>query len=245
MPQRRDALLLAAVLALPTAAAEATTLIVVRSAFNVYIGADSLRREGDQRTEVCKIKRHGDTVVAIAGFMGAQGSPVSIETALEEASATWSGSVEQRADTLANVIRNQLASLAKFLREGNESAREYFEKRLRDQEAIQFVVTRNEDRLQKVAIRLLVPSIREDTVVVTTRPLEFEGWAVLGTSTATRKMSAGAQQVISTFPGAEIARRLLEAEMRDTPEAVGPPINIIEAGAAGFKWIERSPICAQ
>jgi hypothetical protein len=245
MPQRRVALLLAAVLALPAAAVEATTLVVVRSAFNVYIGADSLRREGDQRTEVCKIKRHGDTVVAIAGFMGAQGSPVSIETAFEEASATWSGSVEQRADTLANVIRTQLASLSKFLREGNESAREYFEKRLQDQEAIQFVVTRNEDRLQRVAIRLMVPSIRDDMVVVTTRPLEFEGWAVLGTSTATRKMSPGAQQVISTFPGAEIARRLLEGEIRDTPEAVGPPINIIEAGAAGFKWIERSPGCAQ
>ena len=89
----------------------------------------------------------------------------------------------QRADTLASVIRTQLSSLSKFLREGSDSAREYFEKRLRDQEAIQFVVTRNEHRLQRVAIRLLIPSIKDDTVVVTTRALDFEGFAVLGTST--------------------------------------------------------------
>ena len=141
------------------------------------------------------------------------------------------------------MVRSQLAGLSKFLREGSDSAREYFEKRLRDQEAIQFVVTRNENRLQHVAIRLLIPSIKDDTVVVTTRTLDFEGFAVLGTSSATRKMSTGQQQVLSMLPGVDIARRLLEAEIRDTPEAVGPPINIIEAGAGGVRWIDRSPAC--
>ena len=244
MPIRRAAFLLACVLTVATSTAEATTIVVVRSAFNVYIGADSLRREGDERSEICKIKHHGDTVVAMAGFMAAQGSPVSIETAVAEASTTWSGTADQRADALAAVVRSQLAGLSKFLREGSDSAREYFEKRLRDQEAIQFVVTRNEDRLQHVAIRLLIPSIKDDTVVVTTRTLDFEGFAVLGTSSATRKMSTGQQQVLSMLPGVDIARRLLEAEIRDTPEAVGPPINIIEAGAAGVRWIDRSPACA-
>ena len=243
MPIRRAASLLACVLTVATSTAEATTIVVVRSAFNVYIGADSLRREGDERSEICKIKHHGDTVVAMAGFMAAQGSPVSIETAVAEASASWSGTADQRADALAAVVRSQLAGLSKFLREGSDSAREYFEKRLRDQEAIQFVVTRNEDRLQHVAIRLLIPSIKDDTVVVTTRTLDFEGFAVLGTSSATRKMSTGQQQVLSMLPGVDIARRLLEAEIRDTPEAVGPPINIIEAGAAGVRWIDRSPAC--
>ena len=80
-------------------------------------------------------------------------------------------------------------------------------------------------------------------MVVTTRTLDFEGFAVLGTSSATRKMSTGQQQVLSMLPGVDIARRLLEAEIRDTPEAVGPPINIIEAGAAGVRWIDRSPAC--
>ena len=223
--------------------ADATTIVVVRSAFNVYIGADSLRREGDERSEICKISHHGDTVVAMAGFMAAQGSPVSVESAVAEASASWSGTVDQRADALAAVIRSRLSSLSKFLREGNESAREYFEKRLRDQEAIQFVVTRNEDRLQRVAIRLLTPSVTDDTVVVTTRALDFEGFAVLGTSSATRKMSTGQQQVLSMLPGVEIARRLLEAEIRETPEVVGPPINIIESGSAGVRWIDRSGVC--
>jgi hypothetical protein len=175
--------------------------------------------------------------------MAAQGSPVSIESAVAEASASWSGTVDQRADALAAVIRSRLSSLSKFLREGNESAREYFEKRLRDQEAIQFVVTRNEDRLQRVAIRLLTPNVKDDTVVVTTRALDFEGFAVLGTSSATRKMSTGQQQVLSMLPGVEIARRLLEAEIRETPEVVGPPVNIIEAGSAGVRWIDRSGVC--
>ena len=226
-----------------SATAGATTIVVVRSAFNVYIGADSLRREGDQRGEICKIRYVGDTVVAMAGFMAAQGGPVSIESAVDEASASWSGTIDQRADALAAVIRSQLASLSKFLRDGSDSAREYFEKRLRDQEAIQFVLTRHEDRLQRVAIRLLIPSIKDDTVVVTTRALDFEGFAVLGTSSATRQMSPGQQQVLSMLPGVEIARRLLEAEIRDTPEAVGPPINIIEAGATGIRWIDRNGAC--
>ena len=243
MPVRRTASLLACVLTLAASPAGATTIVVVRSAFNIYIGADSLRREGDERTEICKIRHQGDTVVAIAGFMSAQGSPVSIETAIDEASASWSGTVDQRADALAAVVRSQLSSLSKFLRDGNDSAREYFERRLRDQEAIQFVVTRHEDRLQRVAIRLLIPTVRDDTVVVTTRALDFEGFAVLGTSSATRKMSTGQQQVLSMLPGVDIARRLLEAEMRDTPDAVGPPINIIEAGSAGVRWIDRSAVC--
>jgi hypothetical protein len=239
----RSASLLFCTLVVCTPTAEATTIVVVRSAFNVYVGVDSLRREGDQRSDVCKIKRDGDTVVAIAGFMGAQGSPVSIETAFAEASASWSGTVDQRADALANVIRTQLSSLSTFLREGSDSAREYFEKRLRDQEAIQFVVTRYEQRLQRVAIRILVPSIKDDTIVVSTRPLDFEGFAVLGSSAATRKLSAGQQQVLSMLPGVDIARRLLEAEIKESPDAVGPPIHIVEAGAAGVRWIERATVC--
>jgi hypothetical protein len=243
MPIRRAASLLAYAVILAAPPAGATTIVVVRSAFNVYIGADSLRREGDQRNQICKIRHLGDTVVAVAGFMAAQGSPVSIESAVDQASASWSGTVDQRADALANVIRTRLSNLSTFLREGSDSAREYFEKQLRDQEAIQFVVTRNEDRLQRVAIRLLTPSLKGDTVVVTTRSLDFEGFAVLGTSSATRKMSTGQQQVLSMLPGVEIARRLLDAEIRETPEAVGPPINIIEAGAAGIRWIDRSGVC--
>ena len=243
MPGQRITYLAAWALFLAVGTAEATTIVVVRSAFNIYIGVDSLRREGDQRTEICKIRRQGDTVVAIAGFMAAEGSPVSIETAIDEASASWSGTVDERADALATVVRSQLSSLSRYLREGSDSARDYFEKRLRDQEAIQFVVTRHEDRLQRVAIRLLTPTIKDDTVVVTTRALDFEGFAVLGTSSATRKMSTGQQQVLSMLPGVDIARRLLEAEIRDTPEAVGPPINIIEAGSAGVRWIDRSAVC--
>jgi hypothetical protein len=243
MPRLRAACLVICALSLAAPAAQATTIVVVRSAFNVYIGADSMRREGDQRSEICKIRHYGDTVVAMAGFMAAQGSPVSIESAVDEASASWSGTTEQRADALAAEVRTRLSSLSRFLREGSDSARQYFEKRLRDQEAIQFVVTRNEDRLQRVAIRLLIPSIKDDTVVVTTRSLDFEGFVVLGTSSATRKMSPGQQQALSMLPGPEIARRLLEAEIRDTPEAVGPPINIIETGAAGIRWIDRSGAC--
>lgn len=243
MPPFRVTSGLAAALLLAAATAEATTIVVVRSAFNVYIGADSLRREGDVRSQVCKIQRDGNTVVAIAGFMAAQGSPVSIETAFAEASRTWSGTVDQRADALAGVIRMQLARLAEFLRTGSESARRYFEQRLRDQEAIQFVVTRYEDRLQRVAIRRLVPRLEGEAVVVTSHELDFEGFAVLGSSAATRKMSAGQQQVLSMLPGVDIARRLLEAEIRETPEAVGPPINIIEAGASGLRWIERDAVC--
>jgi hypothetical protein len=175
--------------------------------------------------------------------MGAQGSPVSIETAFAEASRTWTGDVDQRADTLARVITAQLTSLSRFLRDGSESARAYFEQRLRDQEAIQFVITRNESRLQKVAIRMIVPSLEDGEVAVATRSLDFEGFAVLGTSAATRKMSVGQQQVLSMLPGVDITRRLLEAEMRDSPDAVGPPINIIEAGNAGVRWVDRSPAC--
>lgn len=243
MAALRVASVIAAGLLLTAGTAKATTIVVVRSAFNVYIGADSLRREGDARSEICKIQRDGDTVVAIAGFMAAQGSPISIETAFGEASRLWSGSVEQRADALTAVISRRLTGLSRYLREGSASAKAYFEQRLRDQEAIQFVVTRYEDRLQRVAIRMLVPSLRGDEVVVTQRALDFEGFAVLGSSTATRQMSTGQQQVLSMLPGVDIARRLLEAEIRATPEAVGPPINIVEAGAAGIRWIERDAVC--
>lgn len=231
-------------LSLTAAAAEATTIAVVQSAFNVYIGVDSLRRVGDQRTTSCKIQRTGDTVLALTGVVAYEGAPYTIDDAVAKTASQWVGSVEQRADMLADAIRAELLSLSRYLLAGDEARREFYDRRLRDQQVIQFVVTRSERGLQRVAIRLLVPSVVEGAAVVAIRSMEFEGYAVLGTSAAARRMGPAEQQLLFTLPGAVVARRLVEAEIKETPEAVGPPVQIIEAGSAGLRWIERSDVCS-
>ena len=94
-----------------------------------------------------------------------------------------------------------------------------------------------------MAIRLLVPSIKDDTVVVTTRALDFEGFAVLGTSSATRKMSTGQQQVLSMLPGVDIARRLLEAEIRDSPDSRRPADQHHRSGVRRRPLDRAQPVC--
>lgn len=243
MRRRVVAVLVGCALSLTAAAVEATTIAVVQSAFNVYIGVDSLRRVGDQRTTSCKIQRTGDTILALTGVVAYEGAPYAIDDAVARTAGTWVGTVEQRADLLADALRTQLLSLSRFLLAGDEARRDFYDRRLRDQQVIQFVVTRSERGLQRVAIRLLVPSVVDGAAVVAIRAIEFEGYVVLGTSAAARRMGPAEQQLLFTLPGAVVARRLVEAEIRETPEAVGPPVQIIEAGSAGLRWIERTDVC--
>jgi hypothetical protein len=65
---------------------------------------------------------------------------------------------------------------------------------------------------------------------------------MLGVSTAFNRMSTPERRHAFDLPGAEAAKRLVEAEFISS--LVGPPVNVVEISVRGIQWIAQSPACA-
>ena len=94
-------------------------------------------------------------------------------------------------------------------------------------------------------VTTLVPVISRGVVPVEPRDFPFPASApgvMLGTSTAFNRMSLSERRRAFALPGPEAARRLVEAEF--VSSLVGPPVNVVEIGSGGIRWIDQSPACA-
>jgi hypothetical protein len=94
-------------------------------------------------------------------------------------------------------------------------------------------------------VTYLVPGVARNVVSVEPRdfPLpESAPGVMLGISTAFNRMSTSERRQTFALPGAEAAKRLVEAEF--VSSLVGPPVNVVEISASGIQWIAQSPACA-
>ena len=94
-------------------------------------------------------------------------------------------------------------------------------------------------------VTTLVPDISRGIVSVEPRDFPFPESAPgvrLGVARAFNRLSTPDRREAFALPGAEAAKRFVEAEFRSN--LVGPPVNVVELGSAGIRWIAQSVACA-
>jgi len=231
--------------------ANATTIVVVRSDGKIYLAADSRRITGAGRPaqkiqEACKIRVRGGLVMAAAGLVDFPDLPdlpggLSLDRAFSRASESWTPTSSLREKNTLFVDRaiaevkpywQKLLSLA--------GGRELFARAV-----VQIVLVGIDGTTPAAIVTYLVPGVARDVVSVEPRdfPLpESAPGVMLGISTAFNQMSTPERRQTFALPGAEAAKRLVEAEF--VSSLVGPPVNVVEIGSSGIRWIDQSPACA-
>ena len=232
--------------------ANATTIVVVRSEGKLYLAADSRRITGAGRPaqkvhEACKIRVRGGLVMAAAGLVDFPDLPdlpggLSIDRAFARASASWTPSASLREKN------------ARFIDRAIAEVRPYWQKlaalpglRERDwlaQAVVQTVLVGIDGDAPVAIVTTLVPNMSSGVVSVERRDFPFPESApgvMLGIATAFNRMSLLDRRQAFALPGAEAAKRLVEAEFISS--LVGPPVNVVEIGSSGIQWIHQSPAC--
>jgi hypothetical protein len=231
--------------------ANATTVVLVRSGGKIYLAADSRRiigagRPAQQIREACKIRVRGSLVMAAAGLVDFPDLPdlpggLSIDRAFARASESW---------TTASSLREKNA---RFIDRAIAEVRPYWQKlvslpggrELFDRAVVQTVLVGVDGTAPAAIVTYLVPGIVRGVVSVEPRDFPFPESApgvMLGVSTAFNQMSMTERRQLFDLPGADAAKRLVEAEFISS--LVGPPVNVVEISASGIQWIAQSPACA-
>ena len=72
-------------------------------------------------------------------------------------------------------------------------------------------------------------------------PRQTEVFGV-GETAAMMTYLAGLPELPDALPA--LAEQMVELEIADRPALVGPPVDIVRAGASGIEWLHRKPVCA-
>jgi hypothetical protein len=231
--------------------AHATTIVLVRSEGKFYLAADSRRITGAGRPAqkihtACKIRVGGGLVMAAAGLVDFPDLPdlpggLSLDRAFARASESWTATASLRE-------KNTL-----FVDRAIAEVRPYWQKlvslaggrQLLERAVVQTVLVGIEGTTPAAIVTYLVPAIARDVVSVEPRDFPLPDSApgvMLGISTAFNRLSTPERRRAFDLPGAEAAKRFVEAEFISS--LVGPPVNVVEISSSGIQWIDQSPECA-
>ena len=248
----KSALIGLSVLCLSTVAS-ATTIVIVRSDGKLYLAADSRRIVGAGRPqqrirEACKIRVGGGLVMAAAGLVDVPDLPdlaggLSLDRAFSRASASWTTTSSLREKNTLFVDR-AIAEVQPYWQNLVALPGGRGRERLA-QAVVQTVLVGIDGDAPVAIVTTLVPNMSRGVVSVERRDFPFPESApgvMLGIATAFNRMSLLDRRQAFALPGAEAAKRLVEAEFISS--LVGPPVNVVEIGSSGIQWIGQSPECA-
>jgi hypothetical protein len=240
-------------------AVHSTTLIVIRRERQITVAGDSRTKYGTQgpTIKVCKIERlNGDVFFAGSGMV--LDTRVDGYSANEIALKGKPGTIAFRAAAFAEAIKGPLLQSARWGRQNAPEAvyREFWggssavvlnvvfvgmENRVASISAVDF--TKIEDAQgNPVRININIRSCRGS-------PCGDAEHALIISMGQTDAISNEINSLL-TGPGglpvndAKTARHLVEMEITDRPDKVGPPISIVQINNSGAHWIDKG-VCAQ
>jgi hypothetical protein len=56
-------------------------------------------------------------------------------------------------------------------------------------------------------------------------------------------MTQEQRERIFSLPSELAVIGIIEAQIRETPQVVGPPINLVKIGPTGYEWMRSSEVC--
>ena len=228
----------------------ATTLAVIRTPDQVIIAAaDSLLvwYGGDRRPQLtCKLDTHDDVIFATAGLVASPENDFNVQTFVDMALAT-PGTLAERAQVLERLLEGRL--LGTLTRIRHELPR-LFAKQLESGFVLNVTLGAVRDQVAQLEMRDFYAETEPDGTSQLRvarvscprdcpRPTEVFG---VGETSAMMEYLGTLPQLPAELPG--LAEQLVQIEIADRPELVGPPVDMLRTSNAGVEWLQQKPACA-
>ncbi len=232
--------------------ANATTIVVARSANEIVIGADSKVTDtygNELGSQVCKIQQVGNLFVAFEGLLRDKATGFSVpDITVRALQLKPDASAAEKVQILTGFLTSEL--FAELPRVRANSADEFHTK-LEGQTFLRVVVAGFEGNRPVVFVRQFRTTFIARGIGVTVIPDDC--LADCKGDVVTRFL--GETEAIEGLPedtpgfwqeGLTVGvRRLIETEIQARSEYVGPPIDMLRIDANGAKWIQKKPGCPE
>ncbi len=240
-------ILLALLCLIPAAKAPATSALALRSRYRVVLAADSRAVYGANRNATeCKLYEYRNVYATVSG-LAHYGSGYRSSDAIRDGYAR-PGTFQDHVEATAHSLQQRTQSLLAFLQRNNPS--EY--RRL----------TQNSSRSDFVALALAEvvagqpmlgiielqrtgsgPYLSTRTSICPGNCRQGDGLFYLGYWDQIRPYVANSGQQRNVASAASIDR-LIRLEINAHPAEVGAPINILELGTSGPRWLQNGGNCS-
>jgi hypothetical protein len=225
-----------------------TTIVIHKSPHEIVVGADSLlvRRSGTLAVPLseCKITRVGNDFFAIAGNIREQVKGFDAGKIAAEAVRSSDKAVE-KVKAFEENIRPPLTELLRIVKSNTP---EYFDKLFRDKIVLAIAFFGIEEGTLYLYVRTYIAAVYNTNDV----EVEFENKTdCLADCAQTFAFgeNAAIKEFIDTNPKyraastVEFVRQLVQLEIDQRPEYVGPPIDIVRLNTNGANWVQVKPEC--
>jgi hypothetical protein len=241
----RSLISLVSVLTLALPAARATSIVILRTANRVYIGADSRRsyRESAETYtgSVCKIIPAGRLLFVGSGLTYANDQQV----------ASVAAKVGRMSPTVRYAIEEFRRRMRQFLPQAIAAEARVDRKRARKGLILEAAFIGMENNLASVTVEwyrsdgnLVKPRVTTDRRTYSSRALGRYDFIFLGKRRAIDRYLRGrAWPIRSDADAISLITRLINLEISESPESTAPPIDILKLDRAGSHWLQRKASC--
>ena len=232
------------------AVANATTIVVARSASEIVIGADSKVTDtygNELDSQVCKIRQVGSLFLAFEGLLRDKATGFNVpEIAVRALQLKPDASAQERVNVLTGFLTSELFVELQRVRTNSPDE---FHTRLEGQTFLRIVIAGFEGGRPLIFIRQFRTTFIARGIGVTVIPDDClagcEGEVVTRFLGETDAIDGLPEDTPGFWQGglADGVRRLIEIEIAARSEYVGPPIDLLQIKAQGAKWIQKKAGC--
>jgi hypothetical protein len=236
---------LTTVLAFAVPAARATSIVILRSANKVYIGADSrrsYRESADTYTgSVCKIVPAGRLLFVASGLTYANDQQV----------ASVGAKVGRMSPTVRYAIEEFRRRMRQFLPEAIAAEARVDHNRVRKGLILEAAFIGMENNLASVSVEWYrgngsstKPRVTTDRRIYSSPVPGRYDFIFLGKRRAIDRYIRGRSWPIRSDADAiSLITRLINLEIAESPESTAPPVDILKLDRTGSHWLQRKASC--
>ncbi len=225
-----------------------TTIVALWTPEQVVIAADSLTRVGDHQLgglarSSCKIVQVSNMFYALAGLPEDPETGFSAHDAVVVAARTPGKLIDKMKVFHTTVLPELRRALAHI----NAKYPASYQRIFKGRPVIDIIFAGVEDHsLAMVVMRIGLEDFAESGRILQYPNKAYETAFIGQQDTINRlvKEHPGWTQGTSRDP-IKIARMLVETQISENPETVGPPVDILSIGLRGSRWIQRKPECPE
>jgi len=222
-----------------------TCIVIIRKPSELAGAADSKANIGlgGESSSLCKFKQVGSVFIAAAGLYSNSATGFDLYSVALTACQGRS-TIQEKADRFARQVQEPLIRALKRIQSIDP---EYYRRRLPEgREVVQVAFFGFEVGAPRLHVR--AATLRNQKLVITRKDCPG-GDCVQNTMAAILGSSDGAYSYINAHPEiqdidlAQATNKLVEAEIRNNPNEVGGPVDILRIDKTGARWVQKKPSC--
>jgi hypothetical protein len=221
-----------------------TTVAIVRTPDLIVIAADSMAGDGVQKLTVCKIGTSQSSPISFAVAGPVRYSRTGFDAvALAQAAVSRAESIQEAATEFGRLAMKPFQTAATSIRTELPQQYDYIRK---SPEPLQVVFAAIENGVPRyvIAYFTLAETPAAVSALAHQRACPGDGCSgarsltVLGFNDAAKREASDPGFLAGLDP-VSAARKLVELEIEDSPDSVGPPVSVLTIDRTGSSWTSR------